>query len=252
MTPLPSLLDHLYYFCLAATLAAGVAALLAPRIWWLSLGWLAALLALAQAVLATGFLARPPLVGGYESVVMFALWLAALALIPCGSPQAQRRLAAWCWGSSLVVQLLVLLLVDRVPTPNWYMYQYLWTRLFFTLRLVAVSVFLYAALAALASLGALPEARTTLLRWSRNFLLLGTAVFLAGEFSGFTWRMQWLGDYWCWNANFLESTLYFLLVTAAVHLPPSWAAKPRLRAAALAIPGLLMICMYMNFLLREA
>ena len=70
-------------------------------------------------------------------------------------------------------------------------------------------MFLYAAFAALASLGMRPEGRTTLLRWSRNFLLLGTAVFLAGEFSGFTWRMQWMGDYWCWNANFLEATLFF-------------------------------------------
>ena len=249
---IPPLLGYLYYACLLATLAAGVIAGWGPAAWRRWAGWPLFLLALAQAALATSTLARPPLVGGYESVVMFTLWLSALALVPCGNPQAQRRLAGCCWWASFAVQALVLLLVKRALTPDWYMYQYLWTRLFFTLRLAAVSVFLYAALAALASLGALPKARTALLRWSRNFLLLGTAVFLAGEFSGFTWRMRWMGDYWCWNANFLESTLYFLLVTAAAHLPPTWAAKPRLRAVALAIPGLLMICMYMNFLLREA
>ncbi|MCB2191510.1 MAG: hypothetical protein KQI62_08095 [Deltaproteobacteria bacterium] len=249
---LPPLLDYLYYACLGLTLVAGFLAWFAKGNWWRVAGWLVLALAVVQVVLATAVLVRPPLVGGYESAAMFALWLCLLAVIPCGNRQAQQRLSALCWFACFVVMVLVFLLVNRIFTPNWYMYQHIWTQLFFTLRLAGVSVFLYAALAALASLGAAPDARTTLLRWSRNFLLLGTAVFLAGEFSGFTWRMQWMGDYWCWNANFLESTLYFLLVTAAVHLPPAWAAKPRMRAAALALPGLLMIGMYLNFLLREA
>ncbi|MBU4276971.1 MAG: hypothetical protein KKC30_09550 [Proteobacteria bacterium] len=244
------LLHYIYYACMGATLAAGALAWFAPGNWWRGAGWLVLALALAQAVVSALILNRPPLAGTYEAAMMFTLWLSVLALIPCGSPEGQRRLAALCWWAGTAFMALFLVASNRFY-PDWYMYKYIWSRLFFTLRMASLAVFLYASFAALASLGMRPETRTTLLRWSRNFLLLGTAVFLAGEFSGFTWRMQWMGDYWCWNANFLEATLFFLLVTAAAHLPPSWAARPRLRAAAQAVPGVLMICLFMTFMLLE-
>lgn len=248
MTPL--LLKYSYHACLLATLAAGALAWFGPAGWWRWAGWPVLALALGQAVLAALILNRPPLAGTYESAVLFLLWISALALIPCGGPEAQRRLAGLCWWAGGAFMALFLVASNRFY-PDWYMYKYIWTRIFFTLRVGSMSIFLYAALAALASLGAMPEARTALLRWSRNFLLVGTAVFLAGEFSGFTWRMQWLGDYWCWNANFLEATLFFLLVTAASHLPPAWAAKPRLRAAAQAAPGLVIVGLFMTHMLME-
>lgn len=244
------LLNHIYYACLATTLIAGVVAWFAPGKWWRWVGWLVLVLALGQAVVAAIILNRPPLAGTYEGAMMFTLWLSVLALIPCGDVEAQRRLAALCWWAGSAFMALFLVVSNRFY-PDWYMYKFIWSRLFFSLRMVSIAVFLYAAFAALASLGSAPGMRTNLLRWSRNFLLLGTAVFLAGEFSGFTWRMQWMGDYWCWNANFLEATLFFLLVTAAVHLPPSWAAKPRIRATAQAVPGLLMSVLFITFMLLE-
>lgn len=244
------LLNYSYYACLLATLAAGALAWFGLGKWWRWAGWLVLALALAQAVLATIILHRPPLAGTYESAVLFLLWLGVLALIPCGNAEAHRRLAGLSWWAGAAFMALFLVASNRFY-PDWYMYKYIWSRLFFSLRMASMSIFLYASLAALASLGTAPEVRTTLLRWSRNFLLVGTAVFLAGEFSGFTWRMQWMGDYWCWNANFMEATLFFLLVTAAVHLPPVWAAKPRLRAAAQAVPGLLMSVLFMTHMLLE-
>ncbi|MCF8033103.1 MAG: hypothetical protein K9K66_16215 [Desulfarculaceae bacterium] len=247
----PVLLPWLYYACLAVFAGAALWAWLAAPRAWRPAGWFLLALALAQALAASLVLGRPPLAGTYETAILLLLWLSALALLPCGDPEAQRRLAAWCWSCGAVLLALLLLPNGQRLYPDWYMYQYIWSRLFFSLRVASLALFLYAALAALASWGAVAVQRAALLRWSRNFLLVGTAVFLAGEFSGFTWRMQWLGDYWCWNANFLEATLYFLLVTAAAHLPPAWAAKPRLRATAQAIPGLLMTGLFMTHMLME-
>ncbi|BEQ14201.1 hypothetical protein [Desulfoferula mesophila] len=245
-----ALLKCVHYALLGVTALSGAMAWFGQGDRWRWMGWLVLVLALAQATVSAVILNRPPLAGTFEAAVMFTLWLSVLALIPCGAAEGQRRLAALCWWAGTALMALFLVASDRFY-PDWYMYKYIWSRLFFTLRMASLAVFLYASLAALAAVGTAPEVRTTLLRWSRNFLLLGTAVFLAGEFSGFTWRMQWMGDYWCWNANFLEATLFFLLVTAAAHLPPSWAAKPRLRITAQAFPGLFMICLFMTFMLLE-
>ena len=242
------ILDGIYWACLVVCLLAGVLAWWGPDAWWRGAGWLVLALALVQAGFTWAFLGRPPVAGGYEAGIACLLWLSVLALLPCGHPTAQRRLAVLSWWAGAGFMALPLV-TSKSFFPDWYMYQYIWTRLFFSLRLASLAVFLYATLAALASLGAEPAARSRLLDWSRNFLLVGTAVFLAGEFAGFTWRMQWMGDYWCWNANFLEATLYFLLATAAVHLPPTWAAKPRLRAAAQALPGLVITTLFMSYML---
>ncbi len=247
---LPCLLDWFYWSCLLATAAAGLLAWWGAGRWWRAAGWLVLALALGQAVVVALILRRPPLAGAYESALVFLLWLSALVLLPCGDRTAQRRLAALGWWTGCTLMALFLV-GSRRFYPDWYMYQYIWSRLFFSLRMASSAIWLYAALAALASLAVDAVGRHCLLRWSRNFLLVGTAVFLAGEFVGFTWRMQWMGDYWCWNANFLEATLFFLLVTAAAHLPPAWAARPRLRAAAQAVPGLLIVTLFMTHMFME-
>ncbi|MCB2227676.1 MAG: hypothetical protein KQH53_13440 [Desulfarculaceae bacterium] len=246
-----ALLPWLYYTSLAACMAAALLAWRGPQWAWRAAGWGLAALSLAQIAALGLVLNRPPLAGAYETAALLLLWLCALALLPCGGPEARRRLCLWTWGGATVV-LAVALLAGLRLYPDWYMYEHLWSRLFFSFRVAGLAVFLHAAMAALASLGAEPSDRTSLLRWSRNFLLVGTAVFLAGEFSGFTWRLLWLGDYWCWNANFLEATMFFLLVTGAAHLPPAWAARPRLRATAQALPGLVSVALFMTHMLMES
>ena len=246
-----ALLPWLYHAGLAMAAGAALLARLGPPWAWRAAGWALAALALAQVVAMALVLGRPPLAGAYETTALLLFWLCALALLPCGSPEARRRLGLWNWGCAAVL-LALALLGGRQLYPDWYMYEHLWSRLFFSLRVASLALFLHAALAALASLGSEPADRGNLLRWSRNFLLVGTAVFLAGEFSGFTWRLLWLGDYWCWNANFLEATMFFLLVTGAAHLPPAWAARPRWRATALALPGLISAALFLTHMLMES
>lgn len=231
--------DVLYYASLAANLGAAVLAWrgVGP---WRAAGWLAFALCALQALVMGLHLGRPPLSGAWEAFAMQALCLDALALWPCGHPEADRSLRAWAWAAAGLF-LAIFLALERKLYPDWFNYEYHWARLFFILRNASLSFFVFSALAALAGLrrGLAPAGKSLLLIWSRNFLLLGTAVFLAGEFCGFTWRLQWLGDYWSWSRNFLEATLVFLLVTAALHLPPRWAARPGVRTFALAAPGVI-------------
>jgi hypothetical protein len=242
-----------YYATLAASLAAGVLALTGRARPWRPLGALALAAASVQALLMILTLGRPLLSGAYETLAALIFCLNCLALLPCGNQESSRRLSGLVWLGSAALSS-VFLLASRKLYPDWYMYEYLWTRLFFSLRSLAMAGMLYGALAALASCtrGLDQEARKGLLARSRNFLLLSTSVYLAGELAGFTWRLNWLGDYWSWNRNFLESTLYFLLATAALHLPPRWAADIRIRAGVQAAPGLLIIVMMLLHLLPEA
>lgn len=231
--------DALYYASLATSLAAGFLAWrgLGP---WRSAGWLAGAICALQALVLGLHLGRPPLSGAWEAFAMQALWLNLMALWPTGNREADRSLGAWTWTVAGLF-LAIFLFMERKLYPDWFNYEYFWTRAFFLLRNASLSFFVFAACAALAGLRRFitPAGRSLLLLWARNFLLLGTAVFLAGEFCGFTWRLRWLGDYWSWSRNFLEATLVFLLVTAALHLPPRWAARPGVRTFALAAPGII-------------
>lgn len=241
-----------YFATLAATLAAGAAALSGDARPWRLAGILALAAATAQAALLTLALGRPPLSGPYETVAALSWHLCILALLPCANGETSRRLAGLTWLAAALL-LSIFILAPRKLFPDWYMYGYIWTRLFFCLRCAALAGFLYGSLAALASLrpGSAPINGRSLLYRSRNLLLLSTSVYLAGELAGFTWRLNWLGDYWSWNRNFLESTMYFLLVTAALHLPPRWAADARRKAICQAAPGLLIVVLLVIHLLPE-
>ncbi len=215
-------------------------------------GWLALACCLSHALALVAVLGRPPLSGPYETAVLVALTLDALAVLPLATAGAQTAVA-WrcCMTAGLVLALFAFL--PRRLFPDWYMYNYFWTRMFFLCRVAAVAGMLYGSLAALAfwGRGLDRHAQEQALARSRNLLLLCTALYLAGELAGFTWRLHWLGDYWSWSRNFLEATLFFLLVTAALHLPPRWAAKPLYRARAQAAPGLIMLILMCIHLLPE-
>ena len=183
---------------------------------------------------------RPPMSGAFESLSLMALVLAGLALYSLFGRNSSPRLAALAWGG-VVLLLAILIWMPRQVNPDWFVYQFFWTRAFFVLRCLAMAVLFYSALAALACYGPEPEGavRRGLISRSRRFLLAGTALFLVGEVCGFYWCLNWRGDYWLWNRNFLESTMIFLLASAALHLPPKLAARPTALRLAYSLPGFL-------------
>ncbi|MEW5914211.1 MAG: hypothetical protein AB1814_16770 [Thermodesulfobacteriota bacterium] len=219
----------------------GVAAAGCGRAAWARAVGLAALLAgLAFTGGVCAQTGRPPLGGALESLGYMALVLATLAFGSQFGPGANRPLVALAWGA-VVLLLFILVWVPRRVNPDWFIYHYTWNRAFFMCRLLAMPLLFYSALIALAWPGrdGDGEMRRLLITRSRRFLLLGTAVFLLGEVSGFYWCLSWRGDYWLWNRNFLESTMIFLLASAALHLPPKLAANPRALRLAYGPPGLL-------------
>lgn len=138
--------------------------------------------------------------------------------------------------------MLALLLFYPVSlTPDSFMFDYVWLILFFQLRLVSMSLLLFAAACYLAAWGLDDTAVARLhLRRGKTFVLVGWAAFLASEYSGATWSYNWLGDFWHWNAGFLESTLLFLVIAVPLHLPRSWKSNRKVLIAAGAIPGMVV------------
>jgi hypothetical protein len=196
---------------------------------------------------------RPPLSGAFESFCFMALVLSCLALASQFGKEASPLLAAITWGAAALL-LALLVLVPRQVNPDWFFYQYGWTRAFFLCRACAMALLLYSSLTALSWPGGPQEtaARSALVTRSRRFLILGTALFLVGEASGFYWCLMWQGDYWRWSRNFLESTMIFLLASAALHLPPKLAVRPRALRVAYSLPGFLAITAYLVHLITES
>lgn len=196
---------------------------------------------------------RPPLAGAFESLGFMALVLAVLAVVSQQSRSARPLLGAVVWGAAALL-LAILALVPRQVNPDWFLYHYFWNRSFFLCRITAMPLLFFSSLIALAWPGAPQEneQRRYMIVQSRRFLILGTAFFLVGEVSGFYWCLNWRGDYWLWNRNFLESTMIFLLASAALHLPPRLAASPRATRIAYSLPGLLAMGAYLIHQVTEA
>jgi hypothetical protein len=221
-----------------------------------SLGRVMGILALVAGLILMGGICaqtgRPPLSGAFEAFSCMALVLSCLAFTSQFGKEASPRLASITWVAAALL-LAILVLVPRQVNPDWYIYQNVWTRSFFLCRLFAMALLFYSALVALSWPGGPQEteARRPLVTRSRRFLILGTALFLVGEVSGFYWCLSWLGDYWRWSRNFLESTMIFLLASAALHLPPKLAVKPRVLRLFYSLPGLLALSAYLVHLITE-
>lgn len=176
---------------------------------------------------------RPPLYGMFEIMITVALVSGLCGVFGWGADA--KRLWPWVTGANLVL-LLFALTRPKVPGLDFYMYGYLWTAGFFFLRNLALGCLLFAALAFLASLSN-QDQRQALTWRGRNYLLVGCALFLAGEMSGSYWALNWMGDFWLWGRGFLMSTLMFLSAMFAFHLPAGLGGRPRLAAALGALPG---------------
>jgi len=242
-----------FWIFLGGAAATASALALGRRCLAIVMGWLSLAAALAMVGSICAQTGRLPLSGAFESLGYIAFALAVLALASQFGATARSSLAAVAWVAAALM-LVILIWVPRQVNPDWFIYQYAWNRSFFFCRLTAMSLLFYSALAALSWPG--PEqgaqARRQLVLRSRRFLIAGTALFLVGEVSGFYWCLTWRGDYWLWNRNFLESTLIFLLATAALHLPPKLAAHPKALRLAYSLPGLLAVSAYLVHQITEA
>ncbi len=193
---------------------------------------------LAAALLILSWQAwRPPLYGLFETMLTVAFMAGLCGLFGRGN-DADRL---WPWVSGLILALLLIALPrPKTPGLDFFMYGNLFTLGFFFLRNLALGLLVYAALAFVSSLFNQDERQA--LTWrGRNYLLVGSALFLAGEMSGSYWALNWMGDFWLWGRGFLMSTLMFLCAMFAFHLPAGLGGRPRLAAALGALPGAVVL-----------
>lgn len=226
-----------YYAALVFNLSALVLLALSKRqagLWLFRVG----VAALAVACVIICWQAwRPPLYGLFETMVTVACVAGLCGLFSRGADAE----ILWPWVAGLILILLLIALPrPKAPGLDFFMYGNLSTLGFFSLRNLAMGFLIYAALAFFSSLFNVGQRQS--LTWrGRNYLLVGSALFLAGEMSGSYWALNWMGDFWLWGRGFLMSTLMFLCAMFAFHLPAGMAGRPRLAAALGALPGAVVL-----------
>ena len=195
---------------------------------------------------------RFPLYGSLESIIYVSFLLTLLELFAAPRTRAGSRNMLHLLTLGIICVLLALQARRTMAfNPDFFMYEDLWVNLFFNLRLVAGALLAWAAVLFLAGAWTLSEsrnpkdreARDRLMAGGRNFLLTGVAVYLASEWSGSLWCLNWTGDSWQWSRGFFKSGIIFLLVMAASHLPQSLAASDRGKALLGACPAAYILWM---------
>ena len=197
---------------------------------------------------------RLPLYGSLESIVYLAFILTLLELFTLpGIKASSRNIPALMTHGLICVLLLIQAGRPMVFNPDFFMYDNIWVNLFFNLRLVATSLFVWAAILFMAGawspqrvISLDRDARARLMQGGRNFLLSGIAVYLTSEWSGSIWCLNWFGDSWQWSRGFFKAGIIFLLVMAASHLPRSLAGSDRAKALFGISP-----CIYILFMLFQ-
>jgi hypothetical protein len=138
---------------------------------------------------------------------------------------------------------------------DFYMYGNIWVNSFFNLRLMAAAFFIHGAILLNAAAWKRPDKmpkdavtdhkcrQKKIFYRARNILLTGIVIYLASEWSGSLWCLNWLGDSWRWSKGFFKAAIIFLLVMTSFHLPPSLSNSPRARAIIGSCPALFIIWM---------
>ncbi|MDD2220043.1 MAG: hypothetical protein WCR47_04180 [Desulfoplanes sp.] len=193
---------------------------------------------------------RLPLFGAYEALIYttFLIGLLEAFLGKNGTSSPRQTLI-----TGVVTTLILLPLVfrsDLFPRPNFFIYSSPLVTCFFFCRLTALGIFGYAGISYItATVGNDPSAiRHGAEIRGRNFLLLGSVVFLISEFAGSMWCYAGWGDSWRWSGNFFRSTMFFLLIMLGLHIPSKW---KHARAYSTLIGGFTCMFIIASILIRQ-
>ncbi|RLC30958.1 MAG: hypothetical protein DRH32_04945 [Deltaproteobacteria bacterium] len=240
----PATLPSLYYTVFALFFSASVLILLKKRF--------IARIAMSAGTLAAGIVVmllvitehRLPLYGAFESAVYILFVVSMLDILSARSSDTAHcrdRISLF----TCIIILIVLIMEINKPrqfNQDFFMYGNVWVNCFFNLRLTAAAFFIHASVllntAAWERPDKISKNRSTacdsitadekyrryrqkkVLYRARSFLLTGIVIYLASEWSGSIWCLNWLGDSWRWSKGFFKAAVIFLLVMTSVHLPP--------------------------------
>jgi hypothetical protein len=170
-----------------------------------------------------------PVFNLFESLLFAVFLLGVLALI--FTHQGPRRFSALtCVWVEVVLLFGILLFYPKVHAPERFYDKDLYVVLFHVGRAAALAVVLLAS-------GFYAEFLRTYrrspseedpLHMGRNFLVLGTILFLISEYAGILWCLDGWGDFWRWNYGFLSSAFIMLYLMLVFHLPGKGAVSQRM------------------------
>jgi hypothetical protein len=253
----PATLPILYYTVFALFLIA-IVLLLAHKGSWARVAMIAGtVIAGMGVVILIATERRLPLYGAFESTFYILLVVSLLEMVSTrwsGAVHYKGRISLYT-GIAIVVILIMEINKPLEFNDDFYMYNNIWVNFFFNLRLMAAAFFIHGAIllnaAAWERPDKIPDHETTELKCTqkkvlyraRNILLTGIVIYLASEWSGSLWCLNWLGDSWRWSKGFFKAAIIFLLVMTSFHLPPSLSSSPRTRAIIGSCPALFIIWM---------
>jgi len=161
-----------------------------------------------------------PVFNLFESFLSTVFVLGMIALIFTDDSPERSCIRAWVWAE-VILLFAILLSYPKAPAPERFYDKDPYVVLFHVGRAAALAVMLLAS-------GFYGEVLRTFRRSSfqedslhmgRNFLVLGTILFLISEYAGIHWCLNGWGDFWRWNYGFLSSAFIMLYLMLVFHLP---------------------------------
>ncbi len=184
---------------------------------------------------------RLPLFGSFEAMVHIIFVMGILTIIFYENHEKPGFLLKMDAAAAL---LIAVMLHGRpmALNANYYMYSNIWVILFFSLRLLAAGFFVHSAILCACSAFSRKQDDMT---WygARNALLAATCIYLAGEWAGSLWCLNWFGDSWQWSRGFFRSSIPFLAAMAACHISGPAARTRILKACIGCLPGIFILWM---------
>jgi hypothetical protein len=200
---------------------------------------------LTAVVSMTYFSGHLPVSGDFEKYQHIAMFMLLFSLLHYAF---QRKYKPKISISGLLVFVFLLLILpgEKTVAENYIIYSKPDVVLFFQLRMLAIALFSYSLSLYFSALlqHRKNENFNTLKHMARNFLLLGAAAFLGGEFFGSVWALYGWGDPWRWSKGFFLAGALFLLSMIAVHIPAVYMKKKSLQVLFPSIPIVVIVVAY--------
>jgi len=215
----------------------------------------------AALVLITVSSGHLPVFELFESFLLTAFILGILLLFSIvygrgfirNTPNAETdaRIVAGTWVLLEILFLLaVTLFFPKTASPSVYDHDNIYILLFFSFRIISLGTILFSS-AQFIQFRREPQkgkCKNKLLQQGRNFLLLGTLLFLISEYAGIIWCQNGWGDFWHWNAGFFQSALIVFYLMVFFHIPHDSNKKTEgIRSVIGAMSGLFMaVCIILR------
>jgi hypothetical protein len=170
-----------------------------------------------------------PVFNLFESFLLTTFILGVLVLVFTKEGLSRFCTRTWIWAE-VILLFGILLFYPKTHAPKRFYDKDLYVVLFHVGRATALAVMLLAS-------GFYAEFLRTFrksslledtLHMGRNFLVLGTILFLISEYAGILWCLNGWGDFWRWNYGFLSSAFIMLYLMLVFHLPGKGAISKRM------------------------